>query len=99
MIFVDLELFGVFDMGVSLQDIMLHGTWKLMPFRPTYTVSLLPLPLLAKCAYMLDTGQIGEDIRKGICITWYLEDPCIALAHFTMMWAPGGPKMISLRRK
>ena len=46
-----------------------------------------------------DTGQIGEDLRKGIWITWYLEDPCIALAHFTMIWAPGDPKIMSLRRK
>ena len=43
------------------------------------------------------TGHKGEWGRRGICMTW--EEDCIALAHFKIMWAPGGPKITSPLRK
>ena len=46
-----------------------------------------------------DTGHRGEDGRDGIWTTWCLEEDCMDLAHFTITWAPGGPKIISPRVK
>ena len=49
--------------------------------------------------FKADTGHKGEGERRGIWITWNFEESCLALAHFTVMWAPGGPNMMSPLRK
>ena len=46
-----------------------------------------------------ETGQRGEEGRRGIWTTWWEDALCMALAHFTIIWAPGGAKITSLLKK